>query len=452
MQRNRKWPENCVWPAPIGRNEGMQWDADIVDPFTLNEEGRELFEVKDYFDALVESGRLNDDYTLNEGYDLDDEDADEEEDKEEFEPEIGEDYWDENRFQLDLWEDDLTELMNTLKIDLMPYENDPAIIVRDTIGYEFINENLMRQAFTRRAFAVEYGLSGSGEELEFIGDSVLNLIVTKQIVEPLTSICEEKTEAPFTSPFDEGALTRMRTNYTSKEYLNERFSALGLDRFILYGNNEKPSESSREDALEALIGAVTIDSGWDWTKIETVIDRMICVQETNPERFLKTTYYELLNSWHQKHFGHIPDYEISGSNPYRCTLRFSVPDNTAGIRTAQRIDVDGTTRSKARERAATLAYYYITEKGLWINLKDANIVPNLENSINQLQELYQKKYVESAPTYEFQELTTGEWFCTCVCNGVSDTGYGNSKTKAKKKAAYATLLCLFRGAGICDLE
>lgn len=52
--------------------------------------------------------------------------------------------------------------------------NPPAIIAQ-CIEYKFINENLLRQAFTRRAFQMEYGLAGCYEELEFIGDSVLSM-------------------------------------------------------------------------------------------------------------------------------------------------------------------------------------------------------------------------------------------------------------------------------------
>ena len=83
-----------------------------------------------------------------------------------------------------------------------------------------------------------------------------------------------------------------------------------------------------------------------------------------------------------------------GTVEYLCTLHFQIPENDKGIWTSQRVDVQEMTRSKARERAAFEAYGFVMNHGLWMNLKDAEPVPDLENSINQLQELYQKKYVE----------------------------------------------------------
>ena len=96
------------------------------------------------------------------------------------------------------WDEELTDHMNLLKIDAESYTKDPAMFVRDTIGYEFINENLLRQAFTRRAFAVEYGLPGCNEELEFLGDTVLNTVVTRDMLRQLAWVDEYRTEAPFT--------------------------------------------------------------------------------------------------------------------------------------------------------------------------------------------------------------------------------------------------------------
>ena len=73
---------------------------------------------------------------------------------------------------------------------------------------------------------------------------------------------------------------------------------LGLDRFILYGSGETPTESSREDMMEALIGAVAVDSGWDQKALERVVDNLLCLQLMYPDRFLKATHYDLFNAWH----------------------------------------------------------------------------------------------------------------------------------------------------------
>ena len=453
--KRKPWPRDCIWPEPLKVGEGMQWDEELL-PESLDERAQELMDIKDYFDSLVESGRLYEDYTLNPDYEEDAVDDETEEDEDgwadgEFIPKIGEDYWDEEeqRFDVEWWEDELTDHMNLLKIDAESYTKDPAVFVRDTIGYEFINENLLRQAFTRRAFAVEYGLPGCNEELEALGDTVLNTVVTRDMLRQLAWVDEYRTKAPFTVRLQEGGLTKIRSAYVNKEFLAGRVAELGLDKLILYGTGEEPTESSREDVLEALLGAAAIDSNWDWDVLGALVDRLVCVQVEKPDYFLKESFYDIFNAWHQRRFGVMPDYEMQGISQFHCALRFRVPANDKGIREAQRIDVDGCySRSLAREQAAMQAYEFVRHNGLWIDLKEAGITPEQENSINQLQELYQKKYLEQMPIYEFAEEDGDSWYCICRCNGVAGTGYGASKTKAKKEAAYMVLRNLFHAAGM----
>ena len=210
--------------------------------------------------------------------------------------------------------------------------------------------------------------------------------------------------------------------------------------------------------MEALLGAVAVDSGWDWHVLEEVADRLVCIQITRPDEFLKKSYYDLFNAWHQRHFGCIPDYEIycrmgsKSSIPYHCTIRFSIPENRKGLMESQRIDIDEETRGSARERAAWQAYSFVMNAGLWINLSDAGVVPSLENSINQLQELYQKKYLENKPEYTFEERDGDVWRCDCICGGVNGFGEAGSKTAAKKKASYMVLVRMLSAAGICKKE
>ena len=156
----------------------------------------------------------------------------------------------------------------------------------------------------------------------------------------------------------------------------------------------------------------------------------------------------------------MPQYDIikkySKENPgnysYLCTLKYRVPDNDKGIMTSQRIDFSWATRSKARELAAEFAYRFVINNGLWMNLADCGIEPNLMDSINQLQELYQKKYLEEKPDYIFNDSNLPEWNCTCICGGIEGRGHARSKTQAKKNAAFVVLVNLMKSAGICKKE
>ena len=443
----KPWPQNCLWPEPV-RN-GRFWEAEDADSFPLDEEAEDLLEIKEYMDEMVQCGRLNADYSLNADYE--DEDG---EDGELWIPEKGEDYWDDG-FEIDIWQEELAEHLNLLKLPLPS----PVDDIQRIIGYEFINENLLRQAFTRRAFSLEYG-TGNNEVLEFLGDTALNTVVTREIGRQLTEVDCTIPGNPFSASYPEGDLTRIRQQYICGEYLASRAAALGLDQYILYGSQEEASESAGADMMEALIGAVAADCDWDWHTIEGVVDRLLCIQLSGPMNMLKSSFYDTFNSWHQKKFGRMPEYEVSKGSPvgaglkeflYSCTLRFSIPENDKGIWTSQRVDVQRETRSKARELAAEEAYRFVVNNGLWMNLSDAGVEPKLEDSINQLQELYQKKYVDE-PVYSFEERDRDEWYCSCVCGGVEGWGRAVGKTPAKKRAAFMVLVGLLESAGICKEE
>lgn len=450
QKENRKlWPAGCPWPEPVKDGCGGFWEAEDAESLPLDDEAEDLLEIKEYMNRLVEGGRLNKDYTFNE----DCEDGGDG-DNEIWVPEKGEDYWD-GGFDYDAWKEDLADHVNLLKLPLPS----PVDDIQRIIGYEFINENLLRQAFTRRSFSAEFG-TGNSEVLEFIGDTILNTVVTREISRQLTEVDCSAPAGPFSAFYPEGDLTRIRQQYICKEYLASRAAELGLDRFILHGSREEPGESAAADTMEALIGAVAADCNWDWHTLEGVVDRLLCVQLSNPQSILLPSYYDTFNAWHQKRFGRMPEYEVSRGYPvgsglkefmYSCTLRYSIPENDKGIWTSQRIDVQRETRSKARELAAEEAYRFVLNNGLWMNLKDAGIEPKLEDAINQLQELWQKKYVDE-PVYSFEERERDEWYCTCACGGIGGWGCAVGKTAAKKRAAFMALVRLLDSAGICREE
>ena len=63
--KKKPWPENCPWPEPTAY--GYDYDEGTVGGI-YDDKTHELLEIKEYFDSLVYSGRLNEDYTLNEDY------------------------------------------------------------------------------------------------------------------------------------------------------------------------------------------------------------------------------------------------------------------------------------------------------------------------------------------------------------------------------------------------
>lgn len=117
------------------------------------------------------------------------------------------------------------------------------------LGYAFRQPDLLKQALTHRSAAPI-----NNERLEFLGDSLLNLIVAE-------ALYERFPRAP------EGDLSRLRARLVNGETLGNIGAELGLGPFLVLGSGELKSGGRRRksilaDALEAIIGAVYLDGGF----------------------------------------------------------------------------------------------------------------------------------------------------------------------------------------------
>jgi ribonuclease-3 len=118
------------------------------------------------------------------------------------------------------------------------------------LGYEFRDQRLLRQALTHRSHGPAHN-----ERLEFLGDGVLNLAVAVLLYERLDEASE-------------GALSRLRANLVNQPTLAALASGVGLGNHLRLGEGElKSGGASRPsilaDTLEAVLGAVYLDSGFD---------------------------------------------------------------------------------------------------------------------------------------------------------------------------------------------
>lgn len=113
------------------------------------------------------------------------------------------------------------------------------------------HESLYREAFTHTSFANEHGLA-SYERLEFLGDAVLELIVSEYLF--------KNTE------YHEGRMTKFRANYVCENALYEYSIRLGLNEALLLGHGEEESggkfrKAIVADIFEAFLGALYLDKG-----------------------------------------------------------------------------------------------------------------------------------------------------------------------------------------------
>jgi ribonuclease-3 len=122
--------------------------------------------------------------------------------------------------------------------------------VERSFGYVFTTPALCEAAVTHRSAGADHN-----ERLEFLGDSILNCAVARLLFDahPLA---------------DEGALSRLRASLVSGDTLAQIAGDLGLGEYLRLGQGELKSGGFRRasilaDALEAILGAIFLDSGFD---------------------------------------------------------------------------------------------------------------------------------------------------------------------------------------------
>ena len=128
------------------------------------------------------------------------------------------------------------------------------------LGHKFANPELARQAVTHRSFGTPHN-----ERLEFLGDSLLNCAVA-------TLLYERFPQLP------EGDLSRLRAALVNQSSLSEVAAKLGLGERLRLGEGELKSGGFRRpsilaDALEALLGAVYLDSGFE--AVRKAVERLL---------------------------------------------------------------------------------------------------------------------------------------------------------------------------------
>lgn len=191
--------------------------------------------------------------------------------------------------------------------DLSPLE--------EKIGYTFKNEDLLRQALVHRSYLNEHKQFSldHNERLEFLGDAVLELVVTDYLYKKYEDL-------------PEGELTNLRAAIVRGEMLAQVAKELGMEEFILLSRgeqrgNEKARQYILANALEALIGALYLDCGYEAArsfidsyivaKLPGVIKRGLHIdnkskfQELAQEKYRITPTYEVLREEgldHAKHF------------------------------------------------------------------------------------------------------------------------------------------------------
>ena len=174
--------------------------------------------------------------------------------------------------------------------------------LEEIIKYKFNNKDLLHKALTHKSF----DNSVNNEKLEFLGDRVLGLIISKELLDKYP---DEK----------EGIIDKKFANLVNKKTCTEIAKKIGLKKFLYLGpthnNLERSSAKIVSDSLEAIVGAIYIDGGikssekfilsfWESYIVrstETPIDSKTKLQEYSLKKYKKLPKYTFFKTTGPQH-------------------------------------------------------------------------------------------------------------------------------------------------------
>ena len=168
--------------------------------------------------------------------------------------------------------------------------------LQKNISYQFNNVELLKQALTHRSVSKK-----NNERLEFLGDSVLGCIISRELYQRFPLI-------------DEGQLSRLRSYLVRGQTLAKLAKTINLSETLVLGQGELKSggfrrESIQADAFEAILGAIFLDS--DYLTVSGVVLKLYedLLNDASPEDSLKDFKTQLQELLQKKGYS-LPQYEL----------------------------------------------------------------------------------------------------------------------------------------------
>ena len=211
-----------------------------------------------------------------------------------------------------------------------------AARLQERLGHRFGDAALLRQALTHRSFGAPHN-----ERLEFLGDGVLGCVVAEALV----------ARFPAAS---EGELSRLRASLVRREALAAAASTLGLAEHLRLGPGaDVPGRAMRPsilaDALEALIGAVFLDGGYDAARKAVRVALGAALDEAGEEAGDKDPKTRLQEVLQARRHG-LPRYEVVATHgaAHQQTFDIECRVEVLGLRALG----SGSSRRAAEQQAA----------------------------------------------------------------------------------------------------
>lgn len=179
---------------------------------------------------------------------------------------------------------------------------DPVDALEQATGHRFRDRGLAELSLAHPSHAHELDGSRGNERLEFLGDAVLDLVISRVLYERHPD-------------WAEGELTRVRASLVNQRALAAQARGLGLDALVRLGKTERRSGGQRKDSIlancfEAVLGAVYLDGGLP--AVEQVVERCFGEESTRDAvpRDAKTAFQE----WAHAELRATPSYRTVGDS------------------------------------------------------------------------------------------------------------------------------------------
>ncbi len=218
----------------------------------------------------------------------------------------------------------------------------------DVLGFKPKDESLYKQALTHRSIA---SADENNERLEFLGDSVLEAVVSDYLY-------KERSE------WTEGKLTAKRSEWVSRATNNAVAEKLGLLEHIKYNKTNTFSRDMQGNALEALIGAIFLDYGYAqvyYFFVSKMLPLIIALEEA-AEPIIYKNYKSMLLELSQEK-GFIYEYQVVFAPKHgRGTFRTAVAVGQTYDDLQQICEGRGKKKKEAEQEAARLAIEKLSQK------------------------------------------------------------------------------------------
>ncbi len=163
-----------------------------------------------------------------------------------------------------------------------------ALQLKPILGFVPVNLSIFRTAFYHKSMSNEKPNQMTNERLEYLGDAILSTVVAEYLFKKYPNK-------------DEGFLTKMRSKIVKRQTLNEIADNMGIDVILADYSLGKMSSSMLGNALEALIGAIYLEFGYDKTRnyvVKKILKSYLDIEELEQK---DDNHKSVLLEWCQKH-------------------------------------------------------------------------------------------------------------------------------------------------------